>query len=355
MSFAPVNKGLVGRMLVADLYTKYGVLLLPKGTVLTSAHVHILSRQGIREVEVSDVISEGTGEQISKQLMESNPDMETASVYVEAMNKTRAIFDQVARQDDMPSMEQFSAIFTDVLGQAMKQKGLFRTLYMLEGADSYTYRHSINVGILSSLIASLMKWSDERIQFMGTAGFLHDIGKMKVPKEILLKPGKLTDDEFQLVKKHTRYGYEMIKAMEGASEELALCALLHHERLDGTGYPEQRKGDEIPIECQLLAIADMFDAICSDRVYKDRTSPFEAAQCLWKEACEGALNIEIVSKFVRYIALMYVGSKARLSTGEEVEVILINQDEPTRPLVRRSGEFVDLRYNRMLTIEKMIG
>ncbi|WP_421616810.1 HD-GYP domain-containing protein [Brevibacillus sp. TJ4] len=321
------------------------------------SHVHTLTGLGIWEVEIEDeVTDEQIAEPISKQLMEAAYDRESVAAYVEALDRTRAIFDLVGTLEQTPpSVDEFSAIFSDISGQAMKQKGLFRSLYMLEGADSYTYRHSINVGILSSLIASLMNWSEERIQFMGMAGFLHDIGKTKVPREILLKPAKLTEEEFEIMRMHTRYGYELVQAMEGATEELALCALLHHERLDGTGYPEGRKGDEIPIECQVLSIADMFDAICSDRVYKDRTSPFEAAQYLWKEACEGALNVEVVSRFVRYIALMYVGAKARLNSGEEVEVILINQDEPMRPLVRRRDEFLDLRYNRLLTIDKMIG
>lgn len=354
MSYMPVNGSLVGRVLASDLFTKNGILLLPQDTVITATHVHILQKQSIWEVEVQDVWTEGTGEDISSQLVEMTADASAVAVYVEALDKTREIFEQTF-QDVKPRLEQFSEIFCDVAGHALKQKGLFRSLYFLEGADSYTYRHSLNVGILCSLIASLLKWDEDRVSFMGTAGFLHDLGKMRIPKEILLKPGKLSEEEFAIMRQHTVYGYEMIRTMEGGSEELALCALLHHERLDGSGYPQQRKGDDIPIECQMLAVADMFDAICSDRVYKDRTSPFEAAQHLWKEACNGTLNIEIVAQFVRYIALLYVGAKARLSTGEEVEVILINQDEPMRPLVRRSGEFLDLRLERKLTIEKMIG
>lgn len=354
MSLAPVDRSLIGRTLAVDLFTDNGILLLPQETILTSAHVQLLEKQRIWEVEVREILSEGTGEHIMNQLLELNADEETIAAYVQALDKTRSLFDQVS-QSGTSHLEHFSEIFSEVAEQSMKQLGLFRSLYVLEGADSYTYRHSLNVGILCSLIARLMKWSEDRIALMGTAGFLHDLGKMKVPKEILLKPGKLTEEEFAEVQKHTLYGYEMIKQMEGGSELLAQCALLHHERLDGTGYPEQRKGDDIPVECQVLAIADIFDAICSDRVYKERTSPFEAAQLLWKEACSGKLNIEIVSQFVRYIALLYVGARARLSNGEEVEVILIHQDEPMRPLVRSSGEFVDLRHERNLTIEKMIG
>ncbi|QRG69473.1 HD-GYP domain-containing protein [Brevibacillus choshinensis] len=354
MSLAPVDNSLVGKTIAVDLYTENGILLLPQETILTSAHVQLLQKQRIREVEVRQVLSEGTGEHITSQLLELDADEETIAAYVQALDKTRSVFDQVS-QSGASHLEKFSEIFSEVAEQSMKQLGLFRSLYVLEGADSYTYRHSLNVGILCSLIARLMKWSEDRIAFMGTAGFLHDLGKMRVPKEILLKPGKLTDEEFAEMQKHTVYGYQMIMEMEGGSELLAQCALMHHERLDGTGYPQKRIGNEIPVECQVLAVADMFDAICSDRVYKERTSPFEAAQLLWKEACGGKLNIEIVSQFVRYIALLYVGARARLSNGEEVEVILIHPDEPMRPLVRRSSEFLDLRYERQLTIEKMIG
>jgi len=353
MSLAPVGNSLVDRTLATDLFSDNGILLLPEGTMITAAHVRLLQKQRIHFVDVKESHSEGSGKQIREQLMGLVADAGTVAAYVQALDKTRSLFEQVV-QSETPPLDEFSEIFGGVAEQTMKQLGLFRSLYVLEGADSYTYRHSLNVGILCSLIARLIKWDEERIAFMGTAGFLHDLGKMKVPAEILLKPGKLTESEFAEMKRHTVYGYQMIKEMEGGCDLLAQCALLHHERLDGSGYPEGRKESEIPLECQVLAVADMFDAICSDRVYKDRTSPFEAAQLLWKEACSGKLNIEVVSHFVRYIALLYVGARARLNNGEEVEVILIHQDEPMRPLVRRSGEFVDLRHERKLTIEKMI-
>ncbi len=304
MPMAFVNPALVGKVLAEDLYSDAGVLLLPRRTVLTAAHVNALRNQRITRVSIADDLSEGNGEKAER---------------------------------------------------TEERLGLFRSLYVLEGADSYTYRHSLNVGILCTLIARLLKWDEERVWLMGAAGFLHDIGKTRVPREILLKPGRLTDEEFAEMKRHTVYGYEILQQMEGGHETLAICALLHHERLDGSGYPEGRKDEQIPLECQVVAVADMFDAICSDRVYKQRTSPFEAARVLWKAACDGLLNIEIVSLFVHYIAQLYVGAKARLNSGEEVEVILIHRDEPMRPLVRRQGQFVDLRCHRQLSIEKMLG
>ncbi|MFD2369795.1 HD-GYP domain-containing protein [Brevibacillus sp. GCM10020057] len=354
MSLATVDYSLVGRVLASDLFSDNGVLLLPEETLITAAHVELLHKQHVHFVEVREIRSEGSGEQIKAQLMELEADVETIAAYVQALDETRLLFEQVGKHE-ASCLDKFSEVFDKIAEQTVNRLGLFRSLYVLEGTDSYTYRHSLNVGILCSLIARIIKWDAKQIAFMGMAGFLHDLGKMKVPKDILLKPDKLTDAEFEEVKKHTIYGYEMIREMDGGTELLAQCALLHHERLDGSGYPQGRKGNEIPLECQVLAIADMFDAVCSDRVYKDRTSPFEAAQVLWKEACDGKLNIEIVSKFVHYIAQLYVGARARLNNGDEVEVILIHQDEPMRPLVRKSGEFVDLRQVRHLTIEKMIG
>ncbi|USG64042.1 HD-GYP domain-containing protein [Brevibacillus ruminantium] len=355
MSAVTVSHNLIGRVLNQDLYSNTGVLLLPKTTVLTENHIRLLRNQQIRSVYVSDEVwSEGDGEAISNQLFGLELDQESVTSYLEAMEDTRRLFESV-QLEKMPRLEEFTQAFQRVAVSTEKRMSLFRSLYVLEGADSYTYRHSINVGILSTLIARLLKWKEERTRVMGAAGFLHDIGKMQVPKEILLKPGQLTEQEFNEMKKHTIYGYEMINQMEGSCETLKLCALLHHERLDGSGYPEGRTEEEIPIESQVLAVADIFDAICSDRVYKSRTSPFEAAQQMWKLACDGLISIEIVSVFVHYIAQLYVGSKARLNNGEEVEIILIHKDEPMRPLVRRAQEFIDLRNHRQLMIEKMIG
>ncbi|MBR8659387.1 HD-GYP domain-containing protein [Brevibacillus sp. NL20B1] len=354
MPMASVNPELVGKVLAEDLYSDAGVLLLPRRTVLTAAHVNSLRKQRITRVSIAEDLSEGNGEKISAQLLDKGGDREIVVCYLEAMEQTRRLFERVDI-GQMPSLHEFCQAFQTLADQVGERLGLFRSLYVLEGADSYTYRHSLNVGILCTLIARLLKWDEERISLMGAAGFLHDIGKTRVPREILLKPGKLTDEEFAEMKRHTVYGYEILKQMEGAHETLAICALLHHERLDGSGYPDGRKDEQIPLECQVVAVADMFDAICSDRVYKQRTSPFEAARMLWKEACDGLLNIEIVSPFVHYIAQLYVGAKARLNNGEEVQVILIHRDEPMRPLVRRQGEFVDLRNHRQLCIDKMLG
>jgi HD-GYP domain-containing protein (c-di-GMP phosphodiesterase class II) len=355
MPVAPVEVSLIGRVLDEDQFSRTGVLLLPKGTVLTGLHIYKLLRQNIHYVKVREQTPPpvGSGEGIFQQLQSLDGDRETIACYLQAFEGTKQLFERVT-EESAPSLDEFSRTFEPVVTQVLKDLGMFRSLYVLDGADSYTFRHSINVGILSALIARLIKWDEKKVAQMAMAGFLHDIGKMLVPKEILLKPGRLTPAEYETMKLHTVFGEQLIRRMEGGNEVFANCALYHHERLDGSGYPKQLKGDAIPLECQVIAVADTFDAICSDRVYKRRTSPFEAAQVLWSSACDGLLNIEIVASFVYYIVMLYVGSKAVLNTGEEVEVVLVHRDEPMRPLVRLHEQFVDLRHNRNLTIEKMI-
>ncbi|WP_139491177.1 HD-GYP domain-containing protein [Brevibacillus dissolubilis] len=352
----------VGKILEEDIHNTHGLLLLTKGTVLTPSDVNLLLGHKVSSIRVSTPSDfklfgpkEENGESITFQIYDVLGQYEeTAEKYVQAMEQTRELFSKVT-EVYIPPLQQFTNAFFPMLDQVIKQTGIFHPIYLVEGSENYTYRHSINVGILCALIAKLMNRTREEVILMGQAGLLHDIGKMLIPQHILMKPTNLTSDEYDTMKKHTIYGHDLLQKMEGSNELISLCALLHHERRDGSGYPHGRRGSNIPLECQIVAVADVFDAICSDRVYKPRTSPFEAAQLLWKATCEGQFNAEIVTRFINYIALLYVGCRAVLNTGDEVEVVLIHTDEPMRPLVRKGLEYMDLRFNRRVMIEKMIG
>lgn len=361
MPQSKIDIAIVGKMLADDVYNRNGLLLLSHGTVLSQADIYLLQGHGIEEVEL-DVASElkklgpptehtETINAQVKELLSHSP--EAAYRYNEAMEQTKTLFGKIT-EVFIPPLEQFTQAFFPLLDQVLKQTGIFYPIYLVEGSENYTYRHSINVGILSALIAKLMKRTRDEIILMGQAGLLHDVGKMLIPQDILMKPDNLTDEEFDLMKLHTVYGYRLLQKMEGTHEVIIQTALLHHERRDGSGYPEGRSGHYIPIEAQIVAIADMFDAICSDRIYKSRKSPYDAAQILWKATCSGQLNAEIVTRFINYIALLYVGQRALLSNGDIVEIVLIHTDEPMRPLVRKDDVYLDLRKFRSISIEKMI-
>ncbi|UFJ40030.1 HD-GYP domain-containing protein [Brevibacillus humidisoli] len=353
---------LIGKILSDDVYNENGLLLLSRGTELTSKDIRLLLAHQVTHIPASTLfewIPFGPGDEYSgeihaqiKRLLYRDP--EVIQTYSRALEQTKELFGKIS-EIHIPSLHQFTEAFFPLLNQVLQETGIFHPIYLLEGSENYTYRHSINVGILSALLAKLLNWPQERIILMGQAGLLHDIGKMMIPQNVLMKPGELTEEEFEVVKKHTIYGYQLLKQMEGTDSVLVQCAHWHHERCDGSGYPEGRTGDELPVECQLVAVADTFDAICSDRVYKSRTSPFEAAKILWGAMFNGKLHPEIVSRFIQYIVQCYVGHKAILSNGEEVEVVLIHLDEPMRPLVRSGRQYIDLRKERGITIEQIVG
>ncbi len=361
MPQSKVDITLVGKMLADDVYNRNGLLLLSRGTVLNNLDIYLLQGHGIDEVTVDVIselkllgpVSEGTDSFRSqiKQLFSNTP--EAAQRYSDAMEQTKSLFGKIT-EVYIPPLEQFTQAFFPLLDQVVKQSGIFHPIYLVEGSENYTYRHSINVGILSALIAKLMKRTRDEIILIGQAGLLHDVGKMLIPQEILMKPEILTEEEFEQMKMHTVYGYRLLQQMEGTNDVISQSALLHHERRDGSGYPEGRSGHYIPMEAQIVAVADIFDAICSDRIYKTRSSPYDASQILWKATCSGQLNAEIVTRFIHYIALLYVGRRALLSNGDIVEIVLIHTDEPMRPLVRKDEVYLDLRKYRAISIEKMI-
>lgn len=352
MTEVKLSDSLIGQTLAKDVYTEYGMLLLPAGVVLYQSDIRLLYAHHIAAVTIAQK-SETNAVQPPRPLL--HPHEQNGFFHYEiAVKQIEQLFKQVA-SGIHPSLKQFDQAFAPLLEHVRQGWGFLRFLYLQGGTQSYLARHSLHVGIVSALIGQLLEKSPEEVHFLGQAGLLHDIGKMKIPDELLSKPGQLDADEYEVVKRHAIYGAQIIRSMEGTSEAMALCALSHHERLDGSGYPEKLTGNALSLDCQIISVADTFDALCTDRVYRQGISPFEAARILWEQACCNKLNPIIVSRFISYIVMLYVGSGALLNNGKYVEVVMIHADEPMRPLVRMGEEFLDLRKHRSLHIAKMVG
>ncbi|MGB4701824.1 MAG: HD-GYP domain-containing protein, partial [Syntrophomonadaceae bacterium] len=179
------------------------------------------------------------------------------------------------------------------------------------------------------------------------------IGKVYIDSEILNKPGQLTKEEYEEVKKHTTLGYNLIVQNGSFSHDVANAALLHHERADGTGYPMGIKGYNIPFYAAVTAVADVYDAITSDRVYSARSSPYTAAEILWEESF-GRLDPRITKVFYDKIANFYVGNQVRLSNNEIGVVIFVDPSMPTRPIVMVDDKFYNLATDRSIFIQEVI-
>lgn len=349
MSVEKTSYQLIDYILAGDIFSELGVLLLSKGTRLQAHDITMLLEHGILEINVLDQISDRIRNQMKEILLRD----ELSELYLFNLDNTKRLFTQVA-EGRIPHLNEFTDSYKILVEKNVKHRYFFLQLNKIKGHDDYTYRHSLNVSILSCIIGKLIGLSEDECDLLGMIGLLHDIGKMKIPHHILLKPGKLTAAEYELMKEHTIYGYELLKQMEGSNELIQLGALYHHEKLDGSGYPDGLKDEEIPLYVQIITIADIYDAISTDRVYKQKNSSFFAAMELMNEVYNGRLNGNLVLPFVYYLTDGFIGGTALLNNGEKGEVMLFYADEPQRPLLRIGDRYVDLRKERHLNILDLI-
>ncbi|ACM60925.1 HD-GYP domain-containing protein (c-di-GMP phosphodiesterase class II) [Caldicellulosiruptor bescii] len=307
-----------GMKLARDVFTENGKLLLPEGFIIKLSFIQKLREHNIDSVYVED---------------------EKAESYV----KEEVIYHEtfVAIQDLMLSakageiVDPFVAkeIVNDIVSQIIEEEDVFLKIVGFRDVDNYTYFHSVDVSIFAAIIGKLLELDRKQIEDLALAALLHDFGKMKIPHEILNKPAKLTDEEFEEMKKHTIYGYQIVKNMEGISEQVAEVALLHHERLDGSGYPLKLKGDKIPLFAKIVAVADVYDALTADRVYKKKIVPTKAADYLTKYSGIH-FDKDIVQKFLKMVVKYPVGCFVVLNTGEIAIVYEENPFNKTRPIVK---------------------
>ena len=199
--------------------------------------------------------------------------------------------------------------------------------------DEYLLEHSVAVSIYITLFARHLGLSRKIIEQLSIGAFLHDIGKIKIPDEILNKPGKLTDDEFTIMKTHANHSIDIIKATPGISKLAFEVAALHHEKLDGTGYPFQVKGKDISLYGRMITICDIFDALTATRVYKKGFSHGKSFAILRELANKGQLDSKLVDQFIKCVGVFPVGTLVQLKSNKLALVQVRNDENPTNPKV----------------------
>jgi HD-GYP domain-containing protein (c-di-GMP phosphodiesterase class II) len=207
----------------------------------------------------------------------------------------------------------------------------------MKSHDDYTYTHIVNVCVLTMAQACRLNLRDEVLDDIGLAALMHDLGKQRVPGDIIRKPSRLTNEEFQIMKKHTIYGAEMLHEMPGAPPLTAMVAFEHHLKYDCTGYPEVRRRRELNLCTYLTTIADAFDAMRTLRPYSRQMTQEEVALRMAKDA---GTHFEpgLLNRFFRILDLFNTGSKVLLNTGEEAVVVKKNHIDCMKPTVRLSAD-----------------
>lgn len=217
-------------------------------------------------------------------------------------------------------LENASSLVDDISDSVNRNVSALITLARLKKQDDYTYMHSVAVCALMIALAKQLDLTEEQIKEAGTAGLLHDIGKMSVDSSILNKPGKLTDLEFEAVRRHPEEGHQYLLQAGGIGDAALDVCLHHHERVDGTGYPYQLKGDEISLYAKMGAICDVYDAITSNRPYKAGWCPADSIKKMasWSGT---HFDAEVFKAFVKTVGIYPVGTLVRLASGRLAVVI----------------------------------
>lgn len=209
-------------------------------------------------------------------------------------------------------------------------RNVVRLLSVLKAYDEYTFTHSLNVAAMGVLFGKHLGLTGKQLETLGLAGLLHDVGKCLLPQEIVNKPGRLTDDEFEVMKNHTVLGFEYIKDQPGVPAPAVVGVLQHHERLDGTGYPRHMTGREIAGVSRILSVLDVYDALTSDRVYRTRMSPHKALRTLC--ARRGTAFPEaVLDRFVACVGVYPPGSVVQLRNGFFAVVTGYDDRNPLHP------------------------
>ena len=280
-------------------------------------------------------------QEISREFDEFHNDMKSLFIELEQNNSNNLKDDFRKFLNKINNRLMNNALITDM--------DLINEVVKEQKVEDYLFNHSVNVAIIGNLIGKWLDLGKEDIKILTLGGLVHDIGKLKIDKKILDKPEKLTEEEFEEVKKHPSYSHKILTEMGYNEEKLLRAVTLHHEREDGTGYPLGIKSKNIPIHSKIIAIADIFDAMTSNRVYDKKMNIFKVMEKFQKETF-GKLDYKMVTLFIKKFLEFYIGSEVTLNTGDKAKILNFNSFEITKPILM-TGEGKIIDTSRVRTVE----
>jgi len=344
---------LIGSVVKNDVFNGQGLLVIPANTELSEIHIDLIKKHNITILPHHLKVRPGASSE-PQAPAPPPPGKKTNDVLVShATEEMKDVFVRF-RAGEAPTVSEMKSNLIPSIQEAIEVPTLFGLLAGLQAKDDYTFRHNIGVSVISTMIGKWLNLDSEKLQTLTLAAALHDIGKVKIEDDILNKPGKFTDEEYALMKRHTTYGHEILNARNDLPPEVPVVALQHHERLDGKGYPFGITGDKMSYFSKIVAVADVFHAMTTNRVYRGEI-PFYKVLLQMKEDGFGKMDPFICNLFVHRMMEMSIGCEVLLTNQSTGSIVLVYPDDPIHPLVQVDGQFVDLRRNTQLKIERLVG
>ncbi|MDB5055941.1 MAG: family phosphohydrolase [Bacilli bacterium] len=335
-----------GDLLIEDTYNSYGLHILSASTILDQYEINKLLNHEIDYVEIAYRETSVNAMRPARK----RDSAVTEKKYNLAVDGIKDVFKRAIANGKIVD-EEVMKNFGPLVDNFKQERDVVSLLLTLNNNDDYTYQHCVQVGILSYYISKWMGSTEEKALIAGKAGYLHDVGKSNISITILNKPAKLSVDEFNEMKKHTLYGYQLISKSLN-QPEVAFAALQHHERLDGTGYPLGIKAEKIQPISKIVAVADIYSAMISSRVFQKEKDMLQVLKELHRMSFS-EIDPEVCMVFIKNMLPHFIGKKVSLSNGEVGTIIMTNPSDFFRPLIQINENFVDLSSRRELQITKL--
>lgn len=326
-------------------------MLANKGSRISSVLLRILNEMGMPTIQVKGDFTE---EELA--ILDSKKDVdiyiqEFTESYKDNLNEIHELMREISEGGAL-NLEKADEIIGTFIQEGTPRFDVIKCIDNLRATDEYTYTHSLNVSIYAMLLAKCIKLDNQEVQYVMQAGLLHDIGKAKIPDNILNKPSRLTNDEFEIMKTHSTHSYRLLQDSPEINANVKRAVLMHHEKEDGKGYPLGASGKNLHLYARILAIADVYDALTSTRVYKSGMTPFQAFK-IFENTGIGHFDYQMMTSFMYNIACFYINSHVMLSDGREGEIVFVSPTRISMPMVQIGEEFLDLANHSDIEIIKI--
>jgi putative nucleotidyltransferase with HDIG domain len=337
-----------GDILAEELIDSTGKVLVVKNTVINEFIKDKLLDLGIKEILIHE--HQEQQEMYKNEFIIYGEGFRRDN-YIDLLNAVKHILRKLTK--GILNYKEIEAVTSEMF-QYIKEPGyVIHFLNQVRDKDEYTYQHSVNVAFYAMLTARWLKLPEKMIRDIIQAALLHDIGKINIPSDILSKKGKLTDQEYEIIKEHPAIGYHMVQSNPCINKNIAEAILQHHERNDGSGYPAHLPEQQISLSAKIIAICDVFDAMTQNRVYKDRVTPFDSFQ-MFLTMGRSSFDLQVLTVFMKNISSNYIGNGIRLNNGKKGQIVYIPPQNILFPVIRVEAEYLDLSENTDIKILELM-
>jgi HD-GYP domain-containing protein (c-di-GMP phosphodiesterase class II) len=349
---------LIGKRLLQNVVNAKGMLIIPVETILSEIHIDKLEKFKIDTFDIHVELVETQEEQTAAIVPDmptplSSAEVRSSSSVKQTNDMLQRITNVIKNTGQIPIADVENILLPTII-EATQNRNIYKLFAQLKADGDFRFKHSIGVAYIAALLGRSLKMDESEIAHLTTAASLCDIGSAKLPNSLLHKTTELTPEEYEQMKQHTVMGSELLKE-SNLDPRTALVALQHHEREDGSGYPEQLIGSQIHMFSKIVALADVYVAMTSERPQRPALPFYQVINTLHGEIIQNRFDSRIGLTFLHLLMTAQIGSDVILSNGKKASIVLIHANDPASPLISLEDEFIDLSKTNEIKIMEIVG